>query len=94
MFQDIILKELIEYQFFEIPIMKEEKKDELKYEFNKCIEILVLDLAVGKILYSCGNPRESRKIFYDVHFIEYAIYKHCKKVSFYFGVGKRLEIVV
>ncbi len=26
LFQDTILKELIEYQFFEIPIMKKEKK--------------------------------------------------------------------
>jgi hypothetical protein len=46
----------------------------------------------GKILYSCGNPRESSEIFYDVHFIEYAIFNKSKKVSFYFGVGKRLQI--
>ena len=33
------------------------------------------------------------KFFYVVHFIEYAIFNKSKKVSFYFGVGKRWIIV-
>jgi hypothetical protein len=74
--------------------MKEEKKINLNSTDNKCIEIFKQGFERGKILYSCGNPRESRKIFYYVHFIEYAIFNKSKKVSFYFGVGKRLEIVL
>jgi len=40
-----------------------------------------------------ASLRESRKIFYNVHFIKYAIFNNSKKVSFYFGVGKRWIIV-
>jgi len=55
-------------------IMKEEKKINSNSTDNKCIEIFKQGFERRKILYSCGNPRESCKIFYYVHFIEYAIF--------------------
>ena len=46
---------------------------------NTCIEIFKQGFERGKILYSCGNTWESRKIFYYVHFIEYAIFNTAQK---------------
>jgi hypothetical protein len=40
-----------------------------------------------------ASLRESSKIFYYVHFIEYAIFNKSKKDSFYFGAGERWIIV-
>jgi len=50
--------------------MKKEKRINWSTKYNKCIEILKQGFEQGKILYSCGNPRESRKFFYNVRFIE------------------------
>ena len=52
-----------------------------------------MDLSKGKFYTLVASLREASKFFYYVHFIEYAIFNNSKKVSFHFGVGKRLIIV-
>jgi len=49
------------------------------------------DLLAEKFYTLVASLRESHKIFYYVHFIEYAIFNKIKKVSFYFWRWQAME---